>query len=69
MFIRSTRFVIYMINKNYFKKLQKEYDNNDKKREELIRKSRDVIKLSKHLIYSVHRKDMKSASLILRYES
>jgi len=53
-----------MIDKKEFgtigKKL-KEYDNN---REELIKKAREVLKLSKQLIYSLHRKNLEEASKI-----
>jgi len=45
-----------------FKKLQQEIKGYDADREELIKKSRDVLKLSKQLIYSVHRDDLKEAS-------
>jgi|SRR3989344_1765119 len=50
-----------MIDKKYFEKIQKIYDEQDKEREEIIRKSRDIIKLSKHIIYSVHRSEMREA--------
>ncbi len=51
-----------MIDKKYFGKIQKIYDEQDKEREEIIRKSRDIIKLSKHIIYSVHRNEISEAS-------
>ena len=50
-----------MLDKKYFGKIQKIYDEQDKEREDIIRKSRDIIKLSKHIIYSVHRNEMKEA--------
>jgi len=34
----------------------------DNQREKLIKKSRDIIKLSKQIIYAVHRKDLKTAA-------
>ena len=40
-----------------FKKLQSEIQQYDVEREKLIKKSRDVLKLSKQAIYAVHRGD------------
>jgi len=40
-----------------FTKIQKEIKAYDTEREKLIKKSRDVLKLSKQVIYSVHRGD------------
>jgi len=51
-----------MINKNEFTRLQKEYNKHDVNREALIKKSREVVKESKSLIYSVHRDEMQKAS-------
>ena len=42
-------------------KIQTELANYDSKREELIKKSRDVLKLSKLLIYAVHRNEIEKA--------
>ncbi|MBW3011154.1 hypothetical protein KY335_04110 [Candidatus Woesearchaeota archaeon] len=50
-----------MINRAYFKEIKKEMEKYDAKREDLIKKSRDVIKFSKEIIYAIHRKDLKSA--------
>jgi len=47
--------------KKEFKSLRKDYEKQDKLRNDLILKSRDVIKLSKKIIYSVHRNDLKRA--------
>ncbi len=41
--------------------MKKEIDTYDSQRELLIKKARDVIRMSKKIIYSVHREDMKSA--------
>ncbi|MAG60354.1 hypothetical protein CL619_01070 [archaeon] len=43
-------------------KIQKELAAYDSKREELIKKSRDVLKLSKLLIYAVHRDEIQKAT-------
>ncbi len=51
-----------MIDKKYFGKVQKIYEEQDNDREDIIRKSRNIIKLSKHIIYSVHRNEMSKAS-------
>lgn len=44
-----------------FNKLQKEFIDYDTEREKLIKKSRDVLKLSKQIIYAVHRDEMAPA--------
>lgn len=54
-----------MLNKKDFKDMRREYQNFDKRREELIKTSRDVLKLSKQIIYAVHRGDMKDAKTLV----
>ncbi len=54
-----------MINKQEFKKIREKLAKYDDDRENLIKKSRDVLKLSKQLIYSTHRKDLKEAAEII----
>jgi len=54
-----------MINKQDFKKIRDKLAKYDADREILIKKSRDVLKLSKQLIYTIHRKDMKEASNLI----
>ena len=44
-----------------FSKYAKEVDDYSLLRDELIKKSRDLLKASKHLIFAIHRKDMNSA--------
>lgn len=41
--------------------MRKEMEEFDKVREDLIAQSREVVKLSKKIIYAIHRKDMKEA--------
>lgn len=48
-------------NKKDLSKIQKQLENSDSERESLIKQSRDIIKLSKQLIYSTHRNDKKEA--------
>lgn len=50
-----------MINKKEFGKIRKEVEDSDIKRELIIQKSRIIIKLSKQIIYSLHRNDIKNA--------
>lgn len=45
--------------------MRREYAEFDEDREELIKKSRDVLKLSKQIIYSVHRGNLKEAALLV----
>lgn len=49
-----------------FAKLQKEIKAYDEAREELIKKSRDVLKLSKEVIYSVHRDETEKAAELVK---
>lgn len=51
-----------MINKQEFAKIRKEIENLDKKREALIQLSREIINISKRIIYSLHRGDVKAAA-------
>lgn len=54
-----------MIGKSDFEKIRKEMAVLESSREESIRKSRDIIKLSKQIIYSVHRNDLKEAEKLI----
>ncbi len=49
-----------------FTKLQEETKAYDAQREDLIKKSRDVLKLSKLLIYAVHRDELDKAEAFLK---
>ena len=49
-----------------FDKLRKDIQEYDSKREDLIKKSRDLLKLSKQLIYSVHRGELDKAEILLK---
>jgi|TARA_B100001964_G_scaffold244809_1_gene328079 predicted translin family RNA/ssDNA-binding protein len=51
-----------MLNKKEFKKIRKEISDSDAKRESTIQQSREIISLSKRIIYALHRNDIKSAS-------
>ena len=46
-----------MINKTKFEKIKKEMESYDKEREGIILKTRQIIKLSKQIIYGLHRKE------------
>ena len=48
-----------------FAKIQKEMHAYDDEREKLIKKSRDVLKLSKLIIYAVHRDEIKNAAELI----
>jgi translin len=50
-----------MLDKANLANIQKQFEEADSQRELLIKKSRDVLKLSKQLIYSIHREDLASA--------
>ena len=51
-----------MLNKIEFGKIRKEIAVFDAKRESLIQASREVINISKKIIYALHRNDIKTAS-------
>jgi predicted translin family RNA/ssDNA-binding protein len=55
-----------MLNKNDFKEMRKEFNSFDDNRELVIKKSRDVLKLSKQVIYSVHRGNIKEATSLVK---
>lgn len=55
-----------MLDKREFEKIRKEIADFDIKRESIIQKSREVIHLSKRIIYALHRNDIKSASLYVK---
>lgn len=50
-----------MLNKNEFSKIREEMHKIDVKREEVIQTSRDIINISKQLIYAVQRNEIKDA--------
>ncbi|MEA3378083.1 MAG: hypothetical protein U9Q69_00435 [Nanoarchaeota archaeon] len=54
-----------MINKKKFAEIRKEMKEFEKKREETIQLSRTIIKLSKRIIYSVHRREMNTAKRLV----
>ncbi|MBW2981769.1 hypothetical protein KY343_02705 [Candidatus Woesearchaeota archaeon] len=55
-----------MLNKNDFKEMRIEFNSFDDNRELVIKKSRDILKLSKQVIYSVHRDDLKEAAKLVK---
>lgn len=55
-----------MIDKGDFAKIRKEIKDSDNNRESLIRASRDIIRLSKQIIYSIHRSDLKNAESLAK---
>ena len=46
--------------------MRKEFNSFDDNRELVIKKSRDILKLSKQVIYSVHRDDLKEADKLVK---
>lgn len=55
-----------MLDKKLFEQMRSEIELFDSQREELIKTSRDVLKLSKGAIYSLHRNDTKTAQKQLK---
>lgn len=55
-----------MLNKDDLKVMRKKVADLDNERENLIKKSRDLIKLSKQIIYSVHRDDIEPAEKLIK---
>ena len=54
------------MDKKEFSKLRKDFRDYDTERENLIKKSRDVLKLSKQIIYAVHRGDFETALTLIK---
>jgi len=55
-----------MLNKKEFCKIREDFDSYELKREKIVRKSRDVVKLSKQIIYSVHRRELDKANKLIK---
>ena len=55
-----------MLNKKDFKEMRNEFNSFDDNRELAIKKSRDVLKLSKQIIYGVHRDDLNEAGRLVK---
>ena len=51
-----------MLDKKDLESIKSKIEKFEKQRDSVIRMSRDVVKLSKKVIYALHRKDMKSAA-------
>lgn len=54
-----------MIDKLDFNRIRERLSKYDNDREELIKKARDVLKLSKLLIYTIHRNDLNEAAKLV----
>ncbi len=54
-----------MIDKKDFETMRKEIKDFDSQRDMLIKESRNVIRLSKEVIYSIHRNDMKQVPRLI----
>lgn len=55
-----------MLNKNDFRQMKNEISKFDQQREQIIKKSRDILKNSKQAIYSVHRGQLKNCERLLK---
>jgi len=55
-----------MIDKTDFGNIKKELENLDRFREEAIQRSREIIRLSKQIIYALHRNDVKTAGELIK---
>ena len=55
-----------MLNKKEFVKIRKELDKAEKLRESVIQGSREAIRLSKQIIYALHRNDVKKAASLVK---
>src|SRR3989344_8152453 len=54
-----------ILTKSDFASMRKEILDYDEQRELLIKKSRDVLKLSKQIIYAIHRDEIKEAEKLI----
>ena len=55
-----------MLDKNDLKEMREDFDTFDNHREDVIKRSRDVLKLSKQIIYAVHRDELKEAAALVK---
>ena len=55
-----------MIDKKSFEKMRKELEDFENKREITIQNSREIIKLSKQIIYAVHRNEINEVAPLLK---
>ena len=55
-----------MFDKKSFEQIRKELHNFEIKREEIIQRSREIITLSKQIIYAVHREDLVNGEALLK---
>ena len=55
-----------IISKQDLKEMRDEFNNFDNYREQVIKKSRDILKLSKQIIYSVHRNNLREAAKLIK---
>ncbi len=55
-----------MVNPSEFARLHKELEQFEEQRDTLIKKSRDIISLSKQIIYAVHRNELTTAEKLVR---
>lgn len=49
-----------------FEQIQKNYDEYNEKRDTIIKKSRDILRNSKHAIYALHRQDFDKTDELLK---
>lgn len=63
--VNNTKSEISIIDSKYFSKIKEEIESYDGKREEIVKDSNKIVKLSKTVIYSVHRNNIKEAQTVL----
>src|SRR3989344_4968837 len=54
-----------MLDKKEFLDIRQDLESLEDSREELIRKSREILKISKQIIYSLHRNDLEKAEALV----
>jgi translin len=62
-FIKNPRLIASMINTKEFVRLRKEVEDNYAAYEDVLKQVREILKLSKKVIYAVHRKDDAAADV------
>jgi len=55
-----------MLNKQALKEMKNDFNSFDNNRELTIKKSRDILKLSKQIIYAIHRDNLKEAETLVK---
>jgi len=63
---KDSNYIVKMLNKREFHKIRQDFNSFESRREKTVRKSRDIVRLSKQIIYSVHRGELGKAGTSIK---